>query len=209
MSTKADERLYFPATQRNKIHISRAISNFLPKKGSILEIASGSGEHGVFFQSLFPFINWQLSDPNPTYRKSISSWIHYQGLTKKMSQPLDLEVNKKPWPLSAKFQETLQAIICINLLHISPWESTEAIFKGAKDYLRKHQILILYGPFKRNAKHTSHSNEIFDHTLKAQNKLWGVRDLDEINNKAKEIGFNVDEIIDMPANNLLVIYRVN
>ena len=203
-----DERLFFPATERNKAPIGEVLSQILPSKGVVLEIASGSGEHGVMFQECFPNILWQTSDPNTSYRKSISAWIKHQGLITKMPQPLDLDVQKRPWPLTQEFRSSLKAIVCINMIHISPWVCTEALFEEAGNLLEKDQLLMLYGPFKRNGAHTSESNERFDQSLNAQNPNWGIRDLDAVSEIGVKNGFKNHDVIEMPSNNLSIIFEM-
>ncbi len=200
-----DQRLFFPATQRNFDPIAKVFANILPEMGSILEIASGSGEHGVRFQERFPKINWQTSDPNPFYRESINAWITYKGLTSKMAQPLNLDVEARPWPIPFQVRETIQAIVCINMTHITPWSATKALLAEASELLHKDQFLMLYGPFQKDGQHTSYSNEQFDQSLKLNNRSWGIRDLTEISLEAIKHRFQIREVIPMPANNFSVL----
>ena len=168
-----DNRLFFSATQRNRDCIGDVISKIKKKGGSILEIGSGSGEHGVVFQKRFPDITWQTSDPNLLNRKSIISWIEYEELNNKMPQPLELDVKIIPWKVPLRIQDSLQGIVSINMIHIAEWACTEALFKGAGKILNKGQFLILYGPFKIGNKHTSQSNYFFDNSLKKK-MIFGV-----------------------------------
>ena len=202
-----DERLFFPATERNRSSIEKVLRKHLPQNGFVLEIASGSGEHGVNFQKLFPGIVWQTSDPELLHRKSISAWIIHKGLEGEMPQPIDLDVEKKPWHLSKDIRLNLKLIICINLLHISPWSCTESLFEESWNQLNKEDSLMLYGTFKRNGEHTSSSNDFFDRSLKSRNPKWGVRDLDAVYAVARANGFEKLELIEMPANNFSVIFR--
>ncbi|KGG14917.1 MULTISPECIES: DUF938 domain-containing protein [unclassified Prochlorococcus] len=204
-----DERLLFPATQRNRDSIAEVLSKFLTQSGSVLEIASGSGEHGVIFQERFPNICWQTSDPEPSHRKSISAWINHQGLSHKMPQPIDLDVERRPWPVTVELQSSIKLIVCINMIHISPWSSTEALFEEAGILLKKGQSLILYGPFKINGEHISESNSRFDNALKAQNSSWGVRDLNEVSEIGMRNRFEKREVIVMPANNFSVVFQMS
>ena len=201
-------RLNFPATSRNRDPIAAVLAQFIPHKGVLLEIASGSGEHGVFFQNYFPSIIWQTSDPEVLHRKSIISWISHQGLSSKMPDPLDIKVEKRPWPISNELSSLIQGIICINMIHISPLSCTKALFEESKNYLNNNHFLMLYGPFFRKAKVTSESNFNFNQSLKLQNPLWGIRHLESVNDIAFDNGFLPDKIIEMPANNLSVIYRL-
>ena len=202
-----DNRLFFSATQRNRDCFGDVISKIKKKGGSILEIGSGSGEHGVVFQKRFPDITWQTSDPNLLNRKSIISWIEYEELNNKMPQPLELDVKIIPWKLPLRIQDSLQGIVCINMIHIAEWACTEALFEGAGKILNKGQFLILYGPFKIGNKHTSQSNYFFENSLKMQNDLWGIRNLQEVSDEAKKNSFIQEDIISMPANNFSLIYR--
>ena len=202
-----DQRLFFPATQRNKIYIGDVLSKILLKKGYVLEIGSGSGEHAVEFQQRFPKIIWQTSDPQLEYRKSIISWINHEKLDLKMPKPLDIDVRKSPWPIQFKLINNLQVIISINMIHIASWECTESLFKESGKLLNYGKFLILYGPFKIQYKHISLSNELFDKSLKMQNNDWGVRNLDEVNKEAIMNGFQQKQFIKMPANNFTLIYR--
>jgi hypothetical protein len=202
-----DNRLFFPATQRNKDSIEIVLSRIIKKSGSILEIGSGSGEHGVFFQKRFPEIIWQTSDPELVHRQSISSWIDFEDLSKKMPQPLLLNVEKIPWKIPLKLIHSLQGIVSINMIHIAPWTSTVALFRESGKLLAKGQFLILYGPFKIGNKHTSQSNYFFDNSLKMQNDLWGIRNLEEVSEQGEKNDFLQEDIIQMPANNFSIIYR--
>ncbi len=204
-----DNRLMFPSTKRNREYIASVLSNYITPNSLYLEIASGSGEHGVFFQKKFPSIIWQTSDPELVHRKSINSWINHEGLFSKMPAPLDLDVEIRPWPISKHLRFLVKGIICINMIHICPWICTEALFEESKRYLDQNDFLIIYGPFFRNKIQTAESNLNFDQTLKLKNPLWGLRHLDKVNKLALENGFKLDKVIEMPANNLSVIYRYN
>ncbi len=203
-----DKRLFFPATLRNRNCIRKVLLRVLPKNGSILEIGSGSGEHGVYFQKCFPSIDWQTSDPETSHRNSISAWISHEGLLNKMPQPIEIEITKRPWPLNSKFLENLKVIVCINVIHISQWQCTKALFEEAGKLLKKENLLILYGPFKINNKHTSESNDLFDKQLKLQNPMWGIRELEEVSNEGRRNGLIKFSTIRMPANNLMVIFKM-
>ena len=156
-----DNRLFFSATQRNRGCIGDVLSGII-KKGSVLEIGSGSGEHGVFFQKRFPRIIWQTSDPDLVHRKSISSWIEYEDLTKKMPQPLKFDVEKIPWKIPLKLAHSLQVVVPINMIYVAHWLFTVALFRESEKFLNKGQFFILYGPFKICNKHISESNYFFD-----------------------------------------------
>ena len=202
-----DKRLFFPATLRNRDFIGDVLSRIINKDGFILEIGSGSGEHGVFFQKLFPDLIWQTSDPDLLHRKSINSWIEYEKLEKKMPQPFELDVENIPWKIPLSLVHSLQGIVSINMIHVAQWTCTIALFNGAGKLLRNGQFLMLYGPFKIGNKHTSKSNYFFENSLKSQNHLWGIRNLEEVTDEAKKNGFFQEDFISMPANNFSVIYR--
>ena len=204
-----DNRLNFPATKRNRDSIARVLSDYISPNSLFLEIASGSGEHGVFFQKTFPSIIWQTSDPELVHRKSINSWIKHEGLLLKMPEPLDINVEKRPWPINKHIRSLIKGIVCINMIHISPWSCTKALFKESKNNLSQNHFLMIYGPFIRNDVQTSDGNLNFDKSLKFQNPLWGIRHLDEVDKLAFMNGFVQDKLIEMPANNLSVIYRIN
>ena len=204
-----DNRLNFPATTRNRDAIAAVLSNYISPNGLFLEIASGSGEHGVFFQKKFPSIIWQTSDPELVHRKSINSWIKHEGLVSKMPEPLELDVEIRPWPITKKLRSLIQGIVCINMIHVSRWSCTKALFEESKNNLDQNNFLMLYGPFLRKKKPPSKSNLNFDQSLKLQNPLWGLRLLEEVNKIALENGFKLDKVVEMPANNLSVIYRLN
>ena len=202
-----DKRLFFPATNRNRDFIGNVLSRILKKGGLILEIGSGSGEHGVFFQKRFPKIIWQTSDPDLKHRKSIISWIEFEKLGKIMPQPLDIDVENIPWKIPFQLIHSLQGIVSINMIHVTKWNCTIALFKGAGKVLKKGQFLILYGPFKIGNKHTSQSNYLFDNSLKMQNDFWGIKNLEEVCNEGKKNGFYNEDIISMPSNNFSITYR--
>ncbi len=202
-----DNRLFFPATQRNRKSIKEVLSRILLTRGFILEIGSGSGEHGVVFQKYFPEITWQSSDPELIHRNSISSWIEHEELNLKMPQPLDINVEKIPWEIPSELLLSIQGIISINMIHIASWNCIRALFNESGKLLSNGKFLMLYGPFKIGNKHISQSNELFDNSLKMQNKSWGVRDLGEVSEEAAKNGFIEEQLIRMPAYNFSVIYR--
>jgi len=202
-----DNRLFFSATEKNRYAIGDVLSRILPIKGSVLEIGSGSGEHGVVFQKRFPEIIWQSSDPEISHRNSISSWIDYEELDFKMPQPLSIHVEEAPWLIPTELLHSLQGIVTINMIHVATWNCTKSLFKESANLLKNGTFLMLYGPFKIDNKHTSESNNLFDKSLKRQNKYWGVRDVGEVSVEACKHGFIQKELIQMPANNFSLVYR--
>ena len=152
-----DNRLFFPATEINKDSIAEVLSRILLKKGYILEIGSGSGEHAIKFQKCFPELTWQSSDPELVHRESISSWIEHEELNFQMPQPLDIDVEKIPWEIPSELLNSIQGIISINMIHIASWNCTKSLFNESGNLLKNGQFLMLYGPFKIGGKHISQS----------------------------------------------------
>ena len=203
-----NNRLDFPATARNREYIAAILRNYISPNSLLLEIASGSGQHGVFFQKLFKSITWQTSDPELIHRKSISSWIKHEGLYSKMPEPLDLDVENRPWPITNQQRSQIKGIVCINMIHISPWTCTKALFEESKYWLKPNNFLLIYGPFTRKDLPTSQSNLIFHQSLKLQNSLWGLRQLENVHKIAEQNSFKLEKVIEMPSNNLSIIYRL-
>ena len=202
-----DKRLFFPATERNREPIGDLLSQLLPTSGAVLELASGSGEHAVCFQKLFPNLLWQASDPDPEHRTSINAWIQHQGLSDVMPAALNLDVEMRPWPLPQTIRGALNAVVCINLLHISQASCTDALLEESAVLLPSGAPLIIYGPFMRNGAHTSESNAAFDQALQHRNPQWGLRDVQTITSRATNIGFKTEDVVPMPANNLTLVFR--
>ena len=165
------------------------LSKIIKDYSSILEIGRGSGDHGVFFQNRFPEIIWQTSNPKSVYRKSISCWIKYEELNWKMPQPIVLDVQKVPWEIPMNLVHSLLGIVSINMIHVAQWSCTVSLFRESGKLLNKGKFLMLYGPFKINKKHTSQSNNCFDNSLKLQNDLWGIRNLEDVSDEDKKFGF--------------------
>ena len=195
------DRLTSPAAERNKGPILAVLERVLPSTGRVLEIASGTGQHVIHFAKAIPDLVWQPSDPDASARRSIRAWLATQNLPNVL-EPLDLDVRVKPWPISA-----CDAIVCINMIHIAPWSATPALFSGAAEVLGDSGVLYLYGPYRRHGAHTAPSNEAFDRSLRAQDREWGVRDLETVAEVASAEGFELGETVAMPANNLSVVFR--
>ena len=202
-----DQRLFFPATERNRRPIGDLLSQLLPAAGAVLELASGSGEHAVCFQQRFTNLLWQASDPDPDHRASIDAWIRYQGLSNVMPAALNLDVEERPWPLPQTIGASLNAVVCINLLHISPANCTNAVLEESALLLPSGAPLIIYGPFMRNGAHTSASNAAFDRSLRERNNQWGLREVSLVTSLAANAGFKIDDVVPMPANNLTLVLR--
>lgn len=198
-----DARQFAPATARNREPILEALRRVLPAHGTVLEISSGTGEHATFFGPNLPGLTWQPSDPDPTSRASIAAWIAATGAANVLP-PLDIDVRMLVWPIISA-----DAVVCINMIHIAPWEATPALFAGARRLLPPGGMLYLYGPFMRDGRHTAPSNEAFDASLRARNPEWGVRDLENVAAEAAQAGFYAPTVTAMPANNLSVIFTVS
>lgn len=197
----SDARLYSPAAARNRGPILDVLRNMLPSQGLVLEIASGSGEHAAHFAAHLPALTFVPSDPGVEARASIAAWIAAEGLTN-VRPPLALDATREAWPI-----DHADAMLCINMIHISPWAATEGLFARAAAILPKSAPLYLYGPYKRGGAHTAPSNAEFENWLKAQDPRFGVRDLEAVSELAASHGFGAPQIIEMPANNLSVIFR--
>jgi hypothetical protein len=202
-----DQRLFFPATERNRGPIGDLLKQLLPGSGAVLELASGSGEHAVCFQQRFPHLHWQASDPDQDHRASINAWIQHQGLSQVMPAALNLDVEHRPWPLPRNLQGAVKAVVCINLLHISPANCTDAVLEESALLLPGGAPLIVYGPFRRNGAHTSASNAAFDQSLRERNHQWGLRELNHVTATAAKAGFNTENVVSMPANNLTLVFQ--
>ncbi len=196
-----DRRLFSPATARNRLPILSAMQRVFPAEGRVLEIASGSGEHAMFFARAMPGLEWQPSDPSAEARASIADWIAHEGPAN-VKAPLDIDVRAPDWGVAGP----LDAVVAINMIHYSPWEATAALFAGAARLLRAGGIVFLYGPYRRGGKHTAPSNESFEAWLKARDKSFGVRDLDDVGREAARHGFSLREVVEMPANNLSLVF---
>ena len=191
------ERRHAPATLRNRMAIADVLREVLPRSGTVLEIASGSGEHAAYFAGEFPALAWQPSDPDPAALTSIAAWR--EGI-ENVLPPLDLDAAVSAWPVSEA-----DAVVCINMLHISPWEATLGLMTGAGRVLARGAPLILYGPFLRDDVPTAPSNLAFDESLRARDPAWGIRSIAAV--AAAGTGFTLERAIEMPANNLMLVFR--
>lgn len=217
MNIPDDERQHAPATERNREPILEILLRVLPPSGTVLEVASGTGEHAIFFAPRLSPRKWLPSDPNPSSRASIAAWrTHFPA--DNLYPPLDLDVCAPIWPVEtgatlewlnrSDFNTLpLVAIVSINMIHIAPWSACLGLMAGAGRLLPPGGILYLYGPFKQGKKHTSPSNLTFDEALRAQNPDWGVRDLDDVVAAASTQHLNLLETYQMPANNLSVVFQ--
>jgi len=189
------------AAERNRGPILGVLSRVLPDTGLILEVASGTGQHVAYFAAATPALTWQPTDRDPESLEFIAATVAAENLGN-VNAALRLDVLDSPWPIS-----TADALVCINMIHISPWETTPALFDGARSILENGDVVYLYGPYRRDNRHTAPSNEAFDASLKARDPRWGVRDLEAVTAVAETAGFALEEVVEMPANNLSVIFR--
>src|ERR1700679_2995435 len=193
MRKMTDHRQYAAATLRNRDFILDVLPDVLPTTGVILEIASGSGEHVVHFAKCFPRLVFQPSDPDLDARFSIAAWTKAAGV-ENVHAPIALDVSEPVWPIASA-----DGIICINMVHISPWEATLGLIKGAPAILPLGSPLYLYGPYKRKGFATAPSNQAFDRSLRDRNPNWGLRDLEAVAAMAQSVGFSAPVITEMPA----------
>ena len=193
----SEVRKHAPATLRNRGAIAEVLRGVLPPGGLILEVASGSGEHVAYFAEEFPALDWQPTDPDPTALASIAAWS--EGLAN-VRPAMMLDAAVAVWPVAQA-----DAILCINMVHIAPWEATIGLVAGAARLLSPDAPLILYGPFRRAGVATAESNEAFDQSLKSRDPRWGLRDVEAV--VAAASGFALDSLIEMPANNLILVLR--
>ena len=196
-----DERRIAPHVERNTAPIIDVLRGILPDEGLVLEVASGSGEHALAFARAFPHLLWQPTVADPVGLRSIDAWRTAEGAPNLMA-PVHLDASADEWPV-----EEAQAILCINMVHISPWAATQGLMAGAGRLLGSGQPLYLYGAYRQQGVETAPSNEAFDQSLKARNPQWGVRNLEEVVEEAGRHGLTLDAVVPMPANNLSVVFR--
>lgn len=190
-----------PAAGRNRQPILEILQAELPEEGLVLEIASGSGEHTAHFAAALPDLVFQPSDPDALARASIDAWRDELGLVN-VRPALALDAASTGWPL-----ERANAILCINMIHISPWTATVGLMAGAARLLPSAGLLYLYGPYHREGRPTAPSNAAFDRDLQQRNPAWGLRHLEDICALAAAHGFSSPRVVDMPANNLSLLFR--
>ena len=197
----SDDKRHAPATLRNRDAIAAVLADWLPATGTVLEVASGSGEHIVHFAATFPTLDWQPSDPDPAGLVSIAAWCAEAGLAN-IAPPLALDAAADGWPI-----DRADAILCINMVHISEWAATVGLFTQSAKLLQKGAPLILYGPYFRKDHPSAPSNLAFDESLRVRNAEWGLRWLEDVTDLADIKGFELGEVREMPANNLMLLYR--
>jgi hypothetical protein len=194
-------KAHAPAAARNREPIAEILRAVLPPGGTVIEIASGTGQHAVHFARLFPGLLWQPTDRDGEALASIAAWREEVGLAN-LLEPLRLDAAAPDWPVAAA-----DAILCINMVHISPWEATLGLMRGAGCLLSPGAPLVLYGAYIRDGVPTAPSNLAFDQSLRARNPQWGLRTLEAVRAEAEKNGFAFERLFEMPANNLTVVFR--
>jgi SAM-dependent methyltransferase len=190
-----------PSVARNRAPILAVLRRILPVRGTVLEIASGTGEHAVHFAAALPGINWQPTDCDADALGSIAAHRMSAQLPN-LLPPLELDACSPVWPVARA-----DAVVAINMIHIAPWSAAQGLMAGAGRVLAPGGVLYLYGPFKEGGRHTAPSNAAFDANLRAQNPEWGVRDIGEVSQEAAKHGLDLIERIAMPVNNLSLVFR--
>lgn len=192
-----------PATGRNRDPILAILRRCLPPTGTVLEVASGTGEHAVYFGAQLPELEWQPTDPDPRARESIAGWVEATAVPN-VRAPLDLDVTQTPWGVDA-----VDAVVAINMVHIAPWCCCEALMAEAGRMLPPGGVLYVYGPFHVTGVPTAPSNHAFDVSLREQDPRWGLRLLDDVVALATESELQLHEKVPMPANNLSLVFKRN
>lgn len=190
-----------PAAGRNREPILAVLRAILPQPGLVLEIASGTGEHAMWYSTALPDTIWQPTDRDPDALASIAAWRDTAGPAN-LLPPLCLDAAADTWPVARA-----DAVLSINMIHIAPWRAAQGLIAGAARVLTPRGLLFLYGPFRENNAHTSPGNAAFDADLRARDPSWGIRDLEEVAALAARHGFAAPERIPMPANNLSLVFR--
>jgi SAM-dependent methyltransferase len=199
--TQDDSRQHAPATQRNREPILAVLREILPEQGLVLEVASGTGEHAIYFAGAFPGLVFQPSDPDPAALASIDAWASESALPN-LRPAIGLDATAPRWPVAEA-----DAILCINMIHISPWAATEGLVRQAAQLLPAGGPLYLYGPYRQSDVPLAASNAVFDDSLRRRNPKWGLRELDAVAELARAAAFGEPQVTAMPANNLSVVFR--
>jgi hypothetical protein len=200
-AAREDARRSAPAVLRNREYITEVLREWLPEHGLVLEVASGTGEHAVYFAEAFPELEWQPSDADPDALASIMSWRAASGLPN-VRPPVELDASAPDWPI-----EGADAVLNINMAHISPWVAALGLLDGAGRILTVGGPLILYGPWLKDDIPTAPSNLAFDLDLRSRDPQWGLRRVEEFAAAAERCGLRLEQMRVMPANNLMLLLR--
>lgn len=190
-----------PPTERNREPLLAVLRQVLPTSGTLLEVASGTGQHAVFFAREFPGLTWQPTDLDPESLASIAAWRDEAALPN-LLPPLPLDAAQDAWPV-----QSADALLNVNMIHISPWEACQGLMRGAGRVLSPGGCLVMYGPYFVEGRETAPSNLAFDESLRARNPTWGVRELGAVTAEATRNGLVRERVVDMPSNNLTVVFR--
>nr|WP_047168947.1 DUF938 domain-containing protein [Sphingomonas sp. Y57] len=196
-----DARRFAPATARNREPIAAVLRDALPAEGIVLEIASGTGEHAIFLAQVFPGLVWLPSHPDPSAIASIRAWAERVRLPN-LRPPLTIDAATPDWPV-----DHADAMLCVNMVHISPWDATVGLMRAAGKLLPPGAPLVLYGPYVQQGVETAPSNLAFDADLRRRDERWGLRRLEDVVALAKGEGLRLEAVHAMPANNLTVVLR--
>jgi hypothetical protein len=199
--TGPDARRSAPAALRNREPIAEVLRDWLPAKGLVLEVASGTGEHSALFAERFPNLDWQPSDLSPDAVASIRAWSEVAGLPN-LTPPIEVDASRPDWPI-----RRADAVLNINMVHISPWSAALGLLDGASRLLARGAPLILYGPWITDERPTAPSNLAFDADLKRRNPDWGLRKVEDFACEASKRDFEFADQRQMPANNLMLLFR--
>ena len=202
-TSKPSARQFSPSAARNCEPIREVLTRVLPRKGIVLEIGSGTGEHAIYFAKALTNLVWIPSDPDAASRASIEAWIATEDLAN-VRAPVAIDVRGAVW--GVEDDAPFDAMISLNMVHIAPWEAALGLLAGAGRLLRPNGVLFFYGPFMLGGTHTAASNAAFDADLKRREPRWGVRDLDDLIAEATPHGLDLCEVVAMPANNLSLVF---
>ena len=201
MNAFSDLRETAPSAERNKQPILDVLARVLPASGLVLEIGSGTGQHVCHFAKSLGQLTFQPSEMDESKHASIAAWIEH-GQLSNVHPPIAFDLVQLPWPMRAA-----HAVVCINVIHISPWEATLALMKGASEILPPGGVLVTYGPYRRGGEHTAPSTEEFDANLRLRDPRWGVRDMEDVVAAARDAGLAFVQAVPMPANNFTLVFR--
>ena len=195
-----DDRLHFPATERNRNPILDVLTPRLASVNRALEVASGSGQHVAYWAPRSPHVTWIPSDLDPSHRRSIAAWtVNIENV----AAPLELDATATSWAEIGP----IDLVFCANMIHIAPWEACLGLLARSAEILVPNGTLILYGPFMEDGRHSAESNAQFDESLRSRDPSWGIRDLNEVTTIAASCGLVFQSKIAMPANNHTVIFQ--